>query len=82
MFLSPSPQPHQAGGILNFPRPKTGGESLRREVGQPCLDPTLGFPKIGATLLGGPKTKDYSILGSILGSPCFGKLLHRACGWV
>ena len=26
---------------------------------------------------GGPKNKDYSILGSILGSPYFGKLPYR-----
>ena len=28
-----------------------------------------GFPKITGTILGGPYNKDYSILGSILGSP-------------
>ena len=33
-----------------------------------------GFPKIRGTLIGGPHNKDYSILGSILGSPNFGKL--------
>ena len=33
-----------------------------------------GFPKIRGTLFGGPHNKDYSILGSILGSPYFGKL--------
>ena len=34
-----------------------------------------GFPKLGASIfLGGPHNKDYSILGSILGSPYFGKL--------
>ena len=33
-----------------------------------------GFPKIMGTFLGGPNKKDYSILGSILGSPYFGKL--------
>ena len=27
-----------------------------------------GFPKIGAYFFGGPHNKDYSILGSILGS--------------
>ena len=32
-----------------------------------------GFPKLGV-LFGGPNNKDYSILGSILGSPHFGKL--------
>ena len=37
---------------------------------------TWGFPKIKGTLFGGPHNKDYSILGSILGSPYFGKLPH------
>ena len=32
-----------------------------------------GFPKLGY-LTGGPHNKEYSILGSILGSPYFGKL--------
>ena len=32
-----------------------------------------GFPKLGY-LFGDPYNKDYSILGSILGSPCFRKL--------
>ena len=32
-----------------------------------------GFPKLGAPFLGGPCNKDYSILGSIWGSPYFGK---------
>ena len=32
-----------------------------------------GFPKIRCTLLGGPHNKEYSILGSRLGSPYFGK---------
>ena len=33
-----------------------------------------GFPKIRGTLIGGPHNKDYSILGSILGSPDFGNV--------
>ena len=33
-----------------------------------------GFPKIRGYLFGGPHNKDHSTLGSILGSPCFGKL--------
>ena len=37
-----------------------------------------GFPKIGGTCFGGPHNKDYSILGSLLGSRYFGKLLD--CG--
>ena len=39
-----------------------------------------GFPKIRCTFWG-PHKKDYSILGSILGSPYFGKLpylVHNA----
>ena len=32
------------------------------------------FPKLGIPFLGVPNSKDYSILGSILGSPNFGKL--------
>ena len=37
------------------------------------------FPKLGVPFWG-PNNKDYSILGSILGSPYFGKLLYRLCG--
>ena len=33
-----------------------------------------GFPKIRGTIFGGPYKKDYSILGSTLGSPYLGKL--------
>ena len=50
-----------------------------------CLakDPTPGVYgsvlKLGVPFLfGGPHNKDYSILGSILGSPYFGKLPYRA----
>ena len=39
--------------------------------------PIWGFPKIKGTLFGGPNNKDYNILGSILGSPYFGKLPFR-----
>ena len=44
------------------------------------VDPhaTWGFPKIRGTFLG--PNKDYSMLGSILGSPYFGKLPHCALG--
>ena len=31
-----------------------------------------GFPKLGVLLKGGPHNKDYSILGSKLGSPLIG----------
>ena len=34
----------------------------------------MGFPEIRGTFLGGPNNKDYRVLGSILGSPYFGKL--------
>ena len=37
------------------------------------LNPTRGFPKIKGTFLGGPHNKDYSIFGSVLGSPLFGE---------
>ena len=62
--------------------------SFKIRVGMPlCIykkgvwDPMLllitwEFPKIRGTLFGGPHNKDYSILGSILGSPNFGKLPH------
>ena len=33
-----------------------------------------GFPKLGAQFWGCPHEKDYSILGSILGSPIWGNL--------
>ena len=33
-----------------------------------------GFPKIMGTFFGGPHFQDYNILGSMLGSPYFGKL--------
>ena len=35
-----------------------------------------GFPKLGVFFVG-PNIKDYSIWGSILGSPSFGKLPYR-----
>ena len=39
-----------------------------------------GFPKIRGYLFGGPYNKDYSILGSILGYPSFGKLPSSSNG--
>ena len=36
-----------------------------------------GFPKIRLPFLGGPHSKDYSIWGSTLGSPYFGKLPYE-----
>ena len=38
------------------------------------LEVIWGFPKIRGTILGGSDNKDYSILGSMLGSHYFGKL--------
>ena len=38
------------------------------------------FPKLGV-LIGGPHNKDCSILGSILGCPCFRKLPYRVWGF-
>ena len=37
-----------------------------------------GFPKVEGYPFGGPNNKDYSILGSILGSPHLGKLPYKA----
>ena len=34
----------------------------------------------GVSFLGSPHNKDHSMLGSILGSPYFGKLPHGAIG--
>ena len=34
----------------------------------------IGFPKIGSTILGWPRNKSSSILGSLLGYPYIGKL--------
>ena len=41
-----------------------------------CQDPKqkMGVSQIRGTLFRGPYNKDYSIFGSILGSPYFGKL--------
>ena len=38
----------------------------------------MGFPKIRGTFFGGPHIKNYSILGSIFGSPYFGRLPNEA----
>ena len=40
----------------------------------PLIGDIWGFPKIRGTLLGVPIIRTYSILGSTLGSPYFGKL--------
>ena len=39
--------------------------------------PYMGVYQNYGYLFGGSHNKDYSILGSILGSPYFGKLLHQ-----
>ena len=63
------------------PSPVTGGANLNQKSAikagtagpQIPNDPYGGFPKLGVPF-GGPYKKDYSILGSILGYPNFGKL--------
>ena len=49
---------------------------INRHPLNPCFSSqfTWGFTKIRGTLFRGPYNKDYSILGSILGFPYFGKL--------
>ena len=42
---------------------------------RPLLN-NMGISQNYGYLLGGPHNKDYSMLGSTLGSPCFGKLPH------
>ena len=44
---------------------------------KPNMTPIWGFPKVRGTFFGGPHNKDYSILGSILGSPLLGKLPYN-----
>ena len=45
------------------------------------VSPIWRFPKIwGIYHFWGPHNKDYSISGSILGSPYFGKLLYTKLG--
>ena len=50
------------------PRESPGSDNMSED------NPISGFPKIRGTFFGGPHNKDYSILGSLLGSPYFGKL--------
>ena len=38
-----------------------------------------GFPEFRGTFYGGPNNKDCSLLGSILASPCLGKLPCTPC---
>ena len=40
----------------------------------------MGFLKFEVPFWGGSHNKDYSISGSILGSPCFGKLPNTVVG--
>ena len=51
---------------------KNGAENARRF--SPLLDPILPFPKNWGPFFCVHQNKDYSIWGSILGSPYFGKL--------
>ena len=48
----------------------------RAKAGAGVVGVTWGFPKIRGTFFGGPYNTDYSISGSIWGSPYFGKLAH------
>ena len=59
------------------PLPSEGGDELAEEepaTTQEDLTGDMGASQNRGTLFGGPHNKDYSILGSILGSPYFGKL--------
>ena len=44
------------------------------------LNTEIGVSQHQGHLFGGPHNKDYSILGSILGFPYFGKVLDRGGG--
>ena len=59
-------------GIMEKKMETTGIIGIRRPYG--------GFPKLGAPFWGGPYSKDYRTLGSILGSPSFGKLPYLLYG--
>ena len=70
------------GGLVRFkPRSLTRRRaSVRRGLGLPfqgIIRVMWGFPKIKGTLFGGTHIEDYSILGSILGYPNFGKVPYR-----
>ena len=53
------------------------GDTRSLDNGSSKADSIWGFPKIRGVLFRGPHNKDYSILGSILGSLYFGKLPYR-----
>ena len=63
--------PKSYGSFLTF----WGREDLE---GQLTRTPIWGFPKIKGIFSVGPYNKDYSIFGSILGSPYLGKLPYVA----
>ena len=44
-----------------------------------CLPVRLSQNGGGVDFFGGPKNKNHTFLGSILGSPSFGKLPYRTC---
>ena len=48
------------------------------------MEPRSGLPSRApkGTLIGGPHTKEYSILGSMLGYPNFGKVPNRHNEWM
>ena len=51
----------------------------QRDSGGPLLGIEGGASQIKCTFLGCAPNEDCSILGSILGSPYFGKLSNRRC---
>ena len=59
--------------FLGF-RATAGSHQLNGMMRLSCSERKWGFPKIRGTLFKGSHNKDYRILGSILGSPCFGKV--------
>ena len=70
-FVSKNQVSHSSSS-LNF-------SEVTRKPANPRLNLFGGFPKLWV-LFGGPHNKDYNILGSILGSPYFGKLPFRIAG--
>ena len=61
--------------VLDFASFAASGTNAYMALWGLCLPSFIWeFPKIRGTLFGGPHVKDYCILGSILGSPHFGKL--------
>ena len=69
-------------------RDLTAAAAAQEAAQEMCCDPSRylcflewGFPKIRGTHFGVPNNKDYSILGSILGSPPSRYLCFLKCGY-